>query len=95
MLEPQYAQGAGVQLNRAEVLRWLDVFQANLRDVRRVIEAGQAQEISKIFEELERKRIEWLNSRPIRAWTDTDSLPPSGMDYQRPNPLLPHWGVKT
>jgi prephenate dehydrogenase len=95
MLEPQYAQGAGVQLNRAEVLRWLAVFQANLRDVRRVIEAGQAQEISKIFEELERKRIEWLNSRPIRAWTDTDSLPPSGMDYQRPNPLLPHWGVKT
>lgn len=94
MLEPQYDQGMGVQLNRTEVLRWLDMFQANLRDLRRVIETGQEQELSKIFEELEQKRTEWLNSRPVRAWTDEAGLPSSGMKYQRPNPLFPHWGVK-
>lgn len=93
MLEPQYDQGAGVQLNRAEVLRWLDVFQANLRDLRRAIETGE--ELSKILGELEQKRTEWLNSRPVRAWTDEAGLPSSAMKYQRPNPLLPHWGVKT
>jgi prephenate dehydrogenase len=93
MLEPQYGQGLGVQLNRADVLRWLDVFQANLRDLRRAIEAGQ--DLDEIFEELEQKRAEWLNSRPVRAWTDEAGLPPSTMNYQRPNPLLPHWGVKT
>jgi len=93
LLEPQYDRGEGVQLNRAEVLRWLDVFQANLRDLRRVIETGQ--ELGQIFEELEQKRAEWLNSRPVRAWTDEAGLPSSGMKYQRPNPLLPHWGVKT
>ncbi len=92
MLEPQYAQGMGVQLNRADVLRWLDVFQANLRDLRRTIETGQ--ELGKIFEELEQKRAEWLNSRPIRAWTDETGVPSSTLKYQRPNPLLPHWGVK-
>jgi prephenate dehydrogenase len=93
MLEPQYDQGLGVQLNRAEVLRWLDVFQANLRDLRGAIEAGQ--ELGPILEELEQKRAEWLNSRLVRAWTDETGLPPSNMKYQRPNPLLPHWGVKT
>jgi prephenate dehydrogenase len=93
MLEPQYDQGAGVQLNRAEVLRWLDVFQANLRDLRRAIETGE--ELSQIWGELEQKRTEWLNSRPVRAWTDEAGLPSSTMKYQRPNPLLPHWGVKT
>ena len=95
MLEPQYDQGEGLQLNRAEVLRWLDVFQASLRDLRRVLEAGPEQELGKLFEDLEQKRAEWLNSRPARAWTDDAGLPPSGMKYQRPNPLLPHWGVKT
>jgi len=93
MLEPQYAQGLGVQLNRAEVLRWLDVFQANLRDLRRAIETGQ--DMGKMLDELEQKRTEWLNSRPVRAWTDEAGLPPSDMKYQRPNPLLPHWGVKS
>lgn len=92
MLEPQYDQGMGVELNRTAVLRWLDVFQANLRDLRRTIETGQ--ELGKIFEELEQKRTEWLNSRPVRAWSDETGLPPSTMKYQRPNPLLPHWGVK-
>jgi len=93
MLEPQYDQGQGVQLNRTEMLRWLDTFQANLRDLRRAIESGQ--ELSQIFEELEQKRTEWLDSHPVRAWTDEAGLPSSGMNYQRPNPLLPHWGVKT
>ncbi len=93
MLEPQYAQGLGVQLNRADVLRWLDVFQANLRDLRRAIETGQ--DLDKIFEQLEQKRAEWLLSRPVRAWTEEAGLPSSTMKYQRPNPLLPHWGVKT
>ncbi len=93
MLDPQYDQGLGVQLNRVEVLRWLDVFQANLRDLRHVLEAGQ--ELGQILEELEQKRAEWLNSRPVRAWTDEAGLPPSTMKYQRPNPLLPHWGIKT
>ena len=57
------------------------------------IEAGE--ELSKILGELEQKRTEWLNSRPVRAWTDEAGLPSSAMKYQRPNPLLPHWGVKT
>jgi prephenate dehydrogenase len=93
MVDPQYDQGVGVQLNRTEVLRWLDVLQANLRELRRALE--DEQDLSKVLERLEQKRTEWLNSRPIRAWADGDGLPPSGLKYQRPNPLLPHWGVKT
>jgi prephenate dehydrogenase len=93
LIDPQYEQGVGVQLNRAEVLRWLDALQANFRELRRAIEDGQ--DLSQVLERLEQKRMEWLNSRPVRAWTDEAGLPPSGLKYQRPNPLLPHWGVKT
>ncbi len=95
MLEPQYDQGDAVQLNRKDMLRWLDMFQASFRDLRRAIESGQEQGLNTVFEELEQKRTEWLNSRPARAWVDEDGMPSSGLKYQRPNPLLPHWGVKT
>jgi prephenate dehydrogenase len=94
LIDPVLDNGAELTSNRAHVLRWLDALQVTLRDLRRLIDEGQTEQLEQLFTEVAEKRMEWLNSKPLTAWRDEDGFPQSDMKYQRPNPLLPHWGVK-
>jgi prephenate dehydrogenase len=94
MIDPALDNGAELMSNRVHVLRWLDALQVTLRELRRLIDEDRAEQLEQIITEAAKKRAEWINSKPLTAWTDEAGLPPSNMKYQRPNPLMPHWGVK-
>jgi hypothetical protein len=40
---------------------------------------------------VQREGLQWLNSHPLRAWTDGEGLPSSGVKHQHPSLLLPRW----
>ncbi len=95
MSDPALDGGAALTLNHTHVLRWLDSLQGTLRELRRLVAEERTEQLEKILAEAEQKRVEWLNSKPLITWVDEAGVPKSDMKYQRPNPLLPHWGVKT
>jgi prephenate dehydrogenase len=92
MSDPAIDRGAALTANRDHVLRWLDSLQAALRDLRRLIDEGRTEQVEQIIAEVEQKHAEWLTSKPVIAWTDEVSLPPSVGKYQRANPLSPYRG---
>lgn len=94
MLDPALDNGAELASNRVHMLRWLDALQATLRELRRLIDEGNTEQLVQMIAEAAEKRTEWIDSKPLTAWTDDSGFPRSTMKYQRPNPLLPHWGVK-
>ncbi len=94
-IDPALDVGAVLALNGPNVARWLDTLQETLRELRRLLAEGNAAKLEELVDEVAKKRAELLSSKPMMAWVDAAGLPSSNMNYQRPNPLLPHWGVKT
>ena len=92
MSDPAMDGGAALTSNRAHVLRWLDSLQITLRELRGLIDEGRTEQVERIIAEAQQKRAEWLNSKPVIAWTDKDGLPPSTVKYQRSSPLSPYRG---
>ena len=92
MSDPAIDRGSSLTSNRAHVLRWLDSLQTALHDLRRLIDEGRTEQVEQIIAEAEQKRAEWLNSKPVIAWTDEAAMPQSTGKYQRANPLSPYRG---
>lgn len=59
--------------NREALVHWIDRYQAELDEMRRLIEAGQADALQKVFQRAKAAREEWLQEKP------GPKLPGSGM----------------
>ncbi len=77
------------------MLRWLDAFLAELREVRQAVSAGNVDQLNEWLDEAVQRRTEWLATRPIAPWSDESAMPgpPSGL--KRMDPLMPGWGQKS
>jgi prephenate dehydrogenase len=86
--------GAALAYNQADVLRWLDAFLAELRDVRQAVSDGDVTKLTTLLDEAAHQRAEWLAARPIAPWKDEDAMPGPPSELKRMDPLMPGWGQK-
>jgi prephenate dehydrogenase len=87
--------GAALAYNQADVLRWLDAFLAELREVRQAVSDGDVTKLTTLLDEAAQQRAEWLAARPIAPWNDEDALPGPPSPLKRMDPLMPGWGQKS
>lgn len=86
--------GAALAYNKSEVLRWLDAFLAELRDVRQAVNDGNVDKLNQWLNEAARQRDEWLAAKPIAPWNDEDAMPGPPSELKRFDPMMPGWGQK-
>ncbi|MBP7687119.1 MAG: prephenate dehydrogenase [Thermoflexales bacterium] len=87
--------GAALAYNRADVLRWLDAFLGELRDVRQAVSDGDVAKLNEWLDEAIQRRAEWLAARPIAPWSDENAMPSPPSELKRMDPLMPGWGRKS
>jgi prephenate dehydrogenase len=87
--------GAALAYNQADVLRWLDAFLAELREVRQAVSDGDVTKLTTLLDEAAQQRAEWLAARPIAPWKDEDAMPGPPSELKRMDPLMPGWGQKS
>jgi len=87
--------GAALAYNKADVLRWLDAFLGELRDVRQAVSDGDVDKLNEWLDEATQRRAEWLAARPIAPWKDEDAMPGPPSELKRMDPLMPGWGQKS
>lgn len=81
--------------NRVNVLRWLDAFLAELREVRQAVDTGDVQRLDGWLNEAIDRRASWLSGRPRAPWNDETALPGPPTELKRFDPLMPGWGQKS
>jgi prephenate dehydrogenase len=86
--------GAGLVYNRPDVLRWLDAFLGELKEVRQAVDAGDVGQLNRWFDEAIQVRDDWLAGKPVAPWNDQDALPGPPHELKRFDPLMPGWGQK-
>ncbi|MBI5566889.1 MAG: prephenate dehydrogenase [Chloroflexi bacterium] len=87
--------GAALAYNKADVLRWLDAFLGELRDVRQAIGDGDVGKLNEWLDAATQRRTEWLAARPLTPWNDEDAMPGPPSELKRMDPLMPGWGQKS
>jgi prephenate dehydrogenase len=87
--------GAALAYNQTDVLRWLDAFLSELRDVRQAVSDGDVGKLTAWLDEATQARAEWLAARPIAPWNDEDAMPGPPSELKRMDPLMPGWGQKS
>ena len=87
--------GAALTYNQADVLRWLDTFLGELREVRQAVSDGNVTQLNEWLDEAMRHRAEWLAARPIAPWSDESAMPGPPSELKRMDPLMPGWGQKS
>ncbi len=74
---PQHSaldSGAALAYNQANVLRWLDAFLSELRDVRQAVSDGDVDQLTTLLSEAAQQRTEWLAARPPIPWDNRAAL---------------------
>lgn len=94
LFDPAIDAGEALIQNRAEVLRQLDVFLAALREVRQLVEAGNAAQLKTVLRAAAEQRVVWLSDRPRRPWDDEEARSGSPRELPRFDPIIPGWGMK-
>jgi len=87
--------GAALVYNKREVLRWLDAFLGELRQVRQAVDSGDATQLNQWLTEAAQQRAEWLAAKPIAPWNDEDAMPGPPNELKRLDPMMPGWGQKS
>jgi prephenate dehydrogenase len=95
LFDPAIDAGEALIQNRAEVLRQLDAFLSALREVRQLVEAGQADQLKTALRAAAEQRVTWLAERPRRPWDDDEARLGSPRELPRFDPITPGWGMKT
>ena len=86
--------GAALVYNQTDVLRWLDAFLGELREVRQAVSDGDVTKLMTWLDEAAQLRADWLAARPIAPWNDEDARPGPPSELKRMDPLMPGWGQK-
>jgi prephenate dehydrogenase len=63
------------QLNRENLLRWIDAYQLELDNMRRLIAAGDGAEIEAYYEAQMETRLQWLKDRAEQNWGERSQGP--------------------
>ncbi len=94
LFDPALDAGEALIQNREEVLRRLDVFLEALRDVRQLVDAGDAAALKAVLLGAAERRVAWLSSRPRQPWSDDEALAGPPRELPRFDPIMPGWGMK-
>jgi prephenate dehydrogenase len=94
LFDPAIDAGEALIQNRAEVLRQLDAFLAALREVRQLVEAGNADQLKAVLRAAAEQRVVWLSDRPRRPWDDDEARSGPPRQLPRFDPITPGWGIK-
>jgi prephenate dehydrogenase len=95
LFDPAIDAGEALIQNRAEVLRQLDAFLEALREVRQLVEAGNADQLKIVLQAAAEQRVTWLTERPRRPWNDEEARFGPPRELPRFDPILQGWGLKT
>jgi prephenate dehydrogenase len=95
LFDPAIDAGEALIQNRAEVLRQLDAFLLALREVRQLVETGQAEPLKTMLRAAAEQRMTWLFERPRRPWDDEEARFGPPRELPRFDPVLPGWGMKS
>lgn len=95
LFDPALDAGDALIHNREEVLRRLDAFLDALRDVRQIVEVGDAAQLKSMLIAAAEQRVAWLSSRPRQPWSDDEALAGPPRELPRFDPIAPGWGTKT
>jgi prephenate dehydrogenase len=94
LFDPAIDAGEALIQNRTEVLRQLDAFLAALREVRQLVEAGDADQLKTVLRAAAEQRVVWLMERPRKPWDDEEARTGPPRELPRFDPILPGWGMK-
>jgi prephenate dehydrogenase len=95
LFDPAIDAGEALIQNRAEVLRQLDAFLEALREVRQLVEAGNADQLKTVLRAAAEQRMTWLAERPRRPWNDEEARLGPPRELPRFSPIARGWGMKT
>ncbi len=94
LFDPAIDAGEALIQNRAEVLRHLDTFLEALREVRQLVEKGDAVQLKTVLRAAAEQRVTWLFERPRRPWNDEEARSGPPRELPRFDPIMPGWGIK-
>ena len=94
VLHSSLEAGQALVANRIEVLRRLDVFLERLREVRQLVDEGDAEQLTQLIAAAAQRRDEWLATKPQKPWSDEETLAGPPRELPRFDPILPGWGLK-
>ena len=95
LFDPAIDAGDTLIHNRQEVLRRLDAFLEALREVRQLVDAGNADQLKTVLVAAAEQRTSWLANRPRQPWSDEGALAGPAQELPRFDPLMPGWVTKT
>jgi prephenate dehydrogenase len=94
LFDPALDAGEALIHNREEVLRSLDAFLEALREVRQLVDAGDAAALKEVLMNAAEQRVAWLSARPRQPWSDEEALAGPPRELPRFDPIMPGWGIK-
>lgn len=94
LFDPALDAGDALIQNREEVLRRLDAFLEALREVRQLVDTGDADALKDVLLTAAEQRVTWLAERPRQPWSDEEALAGPPRELPRFDPIMPGWGMK-